>query len=129
MSPLTRSYFCGASSTQIIYQTIGRYFDGIVQVHPDNTALIVRHQGVSWTYRELQARVDQLATGLLALNVRPGDRVGIWGPNSSEWVLVQLATAKIGVVMVCINPAYRLYELEYALNKVSCSVLILGGLT
>ena len=124
MSPLTRSYFCGASSTQIIYQTIGRYFDGIVQVHPDNTALIVRHQGVSWTYRELQARVDQLATGLLALNVRPGDRVGIWGPNSSEWVLVQLATAKIGVVMVCINPAYRLYELEYALNKVSCSVLI-----
>ena len=124
MAPLTRSYFCGASSTQIIYQTIGRYFDEIVQVHSDNPALIVRHQGVSWTYRELQARVDQLATGLLALNVRPGDRVGIWGPNSSEWVLVQLATAKIGAVMVCINPAYRLYELEYALNKVSCSVLI-----
>ena len=124
MAPLTRSYFCGASSTQIIYQTIGSYFDEIVQVHPDNPALIVRHQGVSWTYRELQARVDQLATGLLALNVRPGDRVGIWGPNSSEWVLVQLATAKIGAVMVCINPAYRLYELEYALNKVSCSVLI-----
>ena len=58
MAPLTRSYFCGASSTQIIYQTIGRYFDEIVQVHPDNPALIVRHQGVSWTYRELQARVD-----------------------------------------------------------------------
>ena len=124
MAPLTHSYFCGASTTQIIYKTIGGYFDEMVQDHPDNPALIVRHQGVSWTYRELQARVDQLASGLLALNVRPGDRVGIWGPNSSEWVLVQLATAKIGAVMVCINPAYRLYELEYALNKVSCSVLI-----
>lgn len=124
MAPLTHSYFCGASTTQIIYKTIGRYFDEIVQEHPDNSALLVRHQGISWTYRELQARVDQLASGLLALNVRPGDRVGIWGPNSSEWVLVQLATAKIGAVMVCINPAYRLYELEYALNKVSCSVLI-----
>ena len=124
MAPLTHSYFCGASTTQIIYKTIGRYFDEMVQDHPDNPALLVRHQGISWTYRELQARVDQLASGLLALNVRPGDRVGIWGPNSSEWVLVQLATAKIGAVMVCINPAYRLYELEYALNKVSCSVLI-----
>ena len=124
MAPLTHSYFCGASTTQIIYKTIGRYFDEMVQDHPDNPALLVRHQGISWTYRELQTRVDQLATGLLALNVRPGDRVGIWGPNSSEWVLVQLATAKIGAVMVCINPAYRLYELEYALNKVSCSVLI-----
>jgi len=124
MAPLTHSYFCGASTTQIIYKTIGRYFDEMVQDHPDNPALLVRHQGISWTYRELQTRVDQLATGLLALNVRPGDRVGIWGPNSSEWVLVQLATAKVGAVMVCINPAYRLYELEYALNKVSCSVLI-----
>jgi fatty-acyl-CoA synthase len=124
MNPLTHSYYSGASDAQIIYETIGSYFDKIADVHSANTALVVRHQGVNWTYRELQARVDRLATGLIHLGVKPGDRVGIWGPNSSEWVLVQLATAKIGAIMVCINPAYRLYELEYALNKVECKTLI-----
>ena len=124
MSPLTHSYYSGASDAQIIYQTIGSYFDKIANLHSTNSALVVRHQGVNWTYGELQARVDQLAMGLIHLGLEPGDRVGIWGPNSSEWVLVQLATAKIGAIMVCINPAYRLYELEYALNKVECKVLI-----
>lgn len=124
MSPLTHSYYSGASDAQIIYETIGSYFDKIANLHSTNSALVVRHQGVNWTYGELQARVDQLAMGLIHLGLEPGDRVGIWGPNSSEWVLVQLATAKIGVIMVCINPAYRLYELEYALNKVECKVLI-----
>ena len=93
-------------------------------MHSANPALVVRHQGINWTYGELQARVNRLATGLIHLGIKPGDRVGIWGPNSSEWVLVQLATAKIGAIMVCINPAYRLYELEYALNKVECKTLI-----
>ena len=65
-----------------------------------------------------------MAAGLLALGIEPGDRVGIWGPNSYEWVMVQLATAKIGAIMVCINPAYRLYELEFALNKVECKVVV-----
>ena len=124
MSPLTHSYYSGASDAQIIYETIGSYFDKIANFHSTNSALVVRHQGVNWTYGELQARVDQLAMGLIHLGLEPGDRVGIWGPNSSEWVLVQLATAKIGAIMVCINPAYRLYELEYALNKVECKVLI-----
>lgn len=124
MSPLTHSYYSGASDAQIIYETIGSYFDKIANLHSTNSALVVRHQGVNWTYGELQARVDQLAMGLIHLGLEPGDRVGIWGPNSSEWVLVQLATAKIGAIMVCINPAYRLYELEYALNKVECKVLI-----
>jgi fatty-acyl-CoA synthase len=124
MSPLTQSYYSGASDAQIIYETIGSYFDKIANLHSTNSALVVRHQGVNWTYGELQARVDQLAMGLIHLGLEPGDRVGIWGPNSSEWVLVQLATAKIGAIMVCINPAYRLYELEYALNKVECKVLI-----
>ena len=124
MSPLTHSYYSGASDAQIIYETIGSYFDKIANLHSANSALVVRHQGVNWTYGELQARVDQLAMGLIHLGLEPGDRVGIWGPNSSEWVLVQLATAKIGAIMVCINPAYRLYELEYALNKVECKVLI-----
>ena len=124
MNPLTRSYYSGASDAQIIYETIGSYFDKIANLHSTHSALVVRHQGVNWTYGELQARVDQLAMGLINLGIEPGDRVGIWGPNSSEWVLVQLATAKIGAIMVCINPAYRLYELEYALNKVECKALI-----
>ena len=124
MTSLERSYYCGASTTQIIYETIGGFFDRIAEKYADNKALILRHQGVEWTYAELQHRVDQLASGLLALGIAPGDRVGIWGPNSAEWVLTQLATAKIGAIMVCINPAYRLYELEYALNKVECKALI-----
>jgi fatty-acyl-CoA synthase len=124
MTSLERSYYCGASTTQIIYETIGGFFDRVAEKYPDNKALILRHQGVEWTYAELQHRVDQLASGLLALDIAPGDRVGIWGPNSAEWVLTQLATAKIGAIMVCINPAYRLYELEYALNKVECKALI-----
>ena len=124
MQNLTHSYYCGASTTQIIYETIGVYFDRICEQHPDQDALIVRHQDVRWTYRELQKKVNELATGLLALGIAPGDRVGIWGPNSHEWVMVQLATAKIGAIMVCINPAYRLYELEFALNKVECKVVI-----
>ena len=124
MTALEKSYYCGASTTQIIYETIGGFFDRVAEKYPDNKALILRHQGVEWTYAELQHRVDQLASGLLALGIAPGDRVGIWGPNSAEWVLTQLATAKIGAIMVCINPAYRLYELEYALNKVECKALI-----
>jgi len=124
MTALTKSYYCGASTTQIIYETIGGYFDRVANEHPDNPALRLRHQNVDWTYSELQQLVDQLAAGLISLRVEPGDRVGIWGPNSAEWVLTQLATAKIGAIMVCINPAYRLYELEYALNKVECKALI-----
>lgn len=124
MTALTQSYFCGASTTQILYETIGSYFDRVVHRHPENLALVLRHQGIEWTYAELHERVEALAMGLLALGITPGERVGIWGPNSAEWVLTQLATAKIGAIMVCINPAYRLYELEFALNKVECKALI-----
>jgi fatty-acyl-CoA synthase len=124
MQPLTQSYYCGESSTQIIYQTIGDYLDNIAERYPDNEALVVRHQDIRWTYREFRERIDRLATGLLALGIAPGDRVGIWGPNSYEWAMVQYATAKIGAIMVCINPAYRLHELEYALNKVECKAIV-----
>ena len=126
MTQLTQSYYCGASSEQIIYRTIGDCLDDIAAQHADNEALVVRHQQIRWTYRELHTQVERLATGLLALGIEPGDRVGIWGPNSYEWLLVQYATAKIGAIMVCINPAYRLHELEYALNKVGCKALILA---
>ena len=124
MTQLTQSYYCGESKTQIIYRTIGAWLDEICDRYPDNEALVVRHQDLRWTYKELHSRVEALAAGLLALGVEPGDRVGIWGPNSAQWTLVQYATAKIGAIMVCINPAYRLHELEYALNKVQCKALV-----
>ncbi|MDO8862654.1 AMP-binding protein [Haliea sp. E1-2-M8] len=121
---LTLSALDGPTDQPLLYQTIGAAFDATVARFPDHEALVVRHQGVRWSYLEYQRRVDDLACGLLALGVEAGERVGIWGPNSSEWCLTQFATAKIGAIMVCINPAYRLYELEYALNKVQCRTLI-----
>ena len=81
MTAIEKSYYCGASTTQIIYETIGGFFDRVAEKYPDSQALILRHQGVEWTYAELQRRVDQLAAGLLALGIVPGDRVGIWGPQ------------------------------------------------
>ena len=84
----------------------------------------MRQQDIRWTYRQLAERVDALAAGLLALGLEPGDRVAIWAPNSAEWVVTQFATAKAGLILVNINPAYRLAELEYALNKVGCRALI-----
>jgi fatty-acyl-CoA synthase len=120
----TRSYVHGASATPLIGATMGRYFAAAAERWADNDALIVRHQGVRWSYRDLARQVDGLAAGLLALGLKRGDRIGIWSPNNSEWVLTQLATAKAGLILVNINPAYRLAELDYALNKVACKALI-----
>ena len=122
----TLSYVHGASATPLIGDTIGVYFDEIVARFGDREALVVRHQGVRWTYRELQRRVDNLAASLLRLGLEPGERVGIWSPNNSEWLLTQLATAKTGLILVNLNPAYRRVELEYALNKVECRALIVS---
>src|SRR5918994_4316673 len=124
MPTLTQSYVHGASVTPLIGATIGAYFDQAVAQWPDMEALVVRHQGVRWTYRDLQRQVDAWATGLLALGLEPGDRVGIWAPNCAEWVVTQFATAKAGLILVNINPAYRLAELEYALNKVGVRGII-----
>jgi fatty-acyl-CoA synthase len=120
------SYDHGTSSRKLIGETIGAYFDGIAAAHRDRDALIVRHQGIRWTYGELARLVDDLAAGLLALGLEPGDRIGIWAPNCAEWVLTQFATAKAGLILVNVNPAYRRAELEYALNKVECKALILA---
>jgi fatty-acyl-CoA synthase len=121
---LTQSYVHGASAETLIGETIGVHFDRAVMRWPHNEALVVRHQHIRWTYSELQQRVDAVAAGLLALGLEPGDRVGIWSPNNAEWVVSQFATAKAGLILVNINPAYRLAELEYALNKVECKGLI-----
>jgi len=121
--PLSEAQSTGQSS-QLLDNTIGRHLDNIVARDPDHPALIIPHQGIRWSYGELQTEVNKLATGLLSLGIEPGDRIGIWSPNRYEWVLTQFATAKIGAIMVCLNPAYRLYELEYALNKVECKAII-----
>ena len=120
------SYVHGASSVPLIGQTIGPFLASIAARHGGNDALVVPHQGVRWSYAELDARVTRLAAGLLRLGLRPGDRVGIWSQNCAEWVLVQFATARAGLVMVNINPAYRRSELEYVLDKVGCAALILS---
>jgi fatty-acyl-CoA synthase len=121
---LTHSQLAGPTNEPLLEDTIGRVFDQTVERFPDSDALILRHQGIRWIYREYREQVDRLACGLLALGIEPGDRVGIWAPNCYEWCLTQYATARIGAIMVCINPAYRLYELEYALNKVQCKAII-----
>ncbi|MFC3457986.1 AMP-binding protein [Massilia haematophila] len=120
------SYVHGAHDLPLIGDTIGVFLKNIAARHGDNDALVVPHQDVRWTYREFDERVTRLAAGLLRLGLRPGDRVGIWSQNCAEWVLVQFATARAGLIMVNINPAYRRAELEYVLGKVGCAALILS---
>jgi fatty-acyl-CoA synthase len=124
MTKLAQSYVHGASAVPLIGETVGVNFDKAALRWGGADALIVRHQNVRWTYAELKRRVDAFAAGLLALGLEPGDRIGIWSPNNAEWVVTQFATAKAGLILVNINPAYRLAEVEYALNKVECKALI-----
>ena len=108
----------------LLTSTIGARLQQVAAHDPSHTAMVAPHQNIRWSYEQFVREVDRLATGLLALGIETGDRVGIWSPNRYEWVLTQFATAKIGAIMVCINPAYRLYELEYALNKVGCTAIV-----
>lgn len=121
--PLTLAHTQG-HTTDLIESTIGQRLNQVAAAQPEHLALIMPHQGIRWSYAEFLTEVDKLAAGLLALGLSKGERVAIWSPNRFEWVLTQFATAKIGAIMVCINPAYRLYELEYALNKVGCKAII-----
>jgi fatty-acyl-CoA synthase len=120
------SYVYGADPRPLIGKTIGDFFDDVAHLHAGRDALIVRHQSIRWTYQELAAKSDQLARGLIAHGFVKGDRIGIWAQNCSEWVLMQLGTAKAGVILVNINPAYRAFELEYALKLVSCKGLVMA---
>jgi len=122
--PLTLSHARGATDVPLIEQTIGAFFDAMVARQPEREALVSVHQGRRYTYRALQADAHRLASALLAQGLNPGDRVGIWSHNNAEWVLMQLATAQVGLVLVNINPAYRTSEVEYALNKVGCKLLV-----
>ncbi len=120
------SYVHGASDVPLIGATIGDLFDRVAAQVPDNEALVSVHQGLRYTYREFRSACDAFARGLLALGIQKGDRIGVWSPNHAEWVIVQFATPKIGAILVNINPAYRAYELEYALKQSGCAALIIA---
>ncbi len=120
------SYVCGVSDAPLIYQTIGETLDAAARRFPERLALIVRHQKLRLSYAQFARAADDFAAGLCALGLKTGDRIGIWSPNNAEWVIAQFATARLGLILVNINPAYRLAELEYVLNKVGCKALILA---
>lgn len=120
------SYVSGTSDKPLLGITIGDMFDRIAAQYPDNEALVSRHQGLRYTYRALRAEVDRCARALMALGVAKGERVGIWAPNCAEWAITQFATAKIGAILVNINPAYRLHEVQYALTQSGCRYLVIA---
>ncbi len=121
------SYVSGISKTPLLGRTIGEQFDETVAAYPDNDALIVHHQNLRYTYRELQAAVDECARALMTMGVQVGERVGVWSPNNAQWCITQFATAKIGAILVNINPSYRSHEVEYALKHSGASVLVIQG--
>jgi fatty-acyl-CoA synthase len=121
---MAASYVSGPSDVPLLGETLGECLDRITAAFGDREALVSCHQNVRYTYRELHAEAERIARGLLALGVAHGDRVGIWSPNRAEWVVMQHAAAKAGAVLVNINPAYRLRELEYALVQSGVSVLV-----
>ncbi|CAN7241596.1 AMP-binding protein [Variovorax sp. LjRoot290] len=121
---VTRSLAKGATDVPLIEQTIGDFFDDMAARQGKRDALVSVHENKRLSYLELQRESNRLASALLGLGLAPGDRVGIWSHNNAPWVLMQIATAKVGIILVNINPAYRTAELEYALNKVACSALV-----
>ena len=118
------SYYYRAGPAALIGKTIGAKFEETAARFPDKTALVSRHQNRRVSFSDLQGRVDDYAAAFLALGLEPGDRIGVWSTNNVEWVICQIATAKVGLILVSINPAYRSGELEYALNKVGCKALV-----
>ncbi|WP_374113390.1 AMP-binding protein [Frankia sp. AgB1.8] len=124
VEPAVPSYSSGISNVPLLGDTIGANLDRTVRTFGGRDALVDRTTGGRWTYAELGADVDALALGLLDLGIGNGDRVGIWAPNCAEWMLTQYATAKIGAILVTINPAYRSHELEYVLNQAGVRLLV-----
>src|ERR1043166_8822233 len=118
------SYLHGASTTPLIGETIGENLRRTCERFPDREAVVVRSQGYRATYRALWEQTTTLARALMASGVAKGDRVGVWSPNRFEWVITQFATARIGAILVNINPAYKTSELRYALTQSGISLLI-----
>ncbi len=124
MTDVTLSHAVGATSPPLLNDTIGRRFQATVQEWGDREALVVSHQNIRWTYNQLWDEVDVLARALLARGFVTGDRIGVWAPNCAEWVVAQYATARLGIILVNINPAYRTHEVQYALQQSGCRGLI-----
>ena len=120
------SYVRGEVDTPLLADTIGSAFDRTVERHGDSIALVVSHQQVVWSYAELASNVEAFAAGLFRLGLVRGDRIGIWAPNCVEWTVTQYAAAKLGLILVNLNPAYRVTEIEFALNKAGCKALVLA---
>jgi fatty-acyl-CoA synthase len=114
----------GPTDVPLLEHAIGEALSRAATAWPDGLALVSCHQRIRWSWSELESEADRIATGLLVRGVVKGDRVGIWAPNCAEWVVLQFVTAKIAAILVTINPAYRTSEVEYALNKVGCTVLV-----
>jgi fatty-acyl-CoA synthase len=119
------SYASGSAAVPLLGKCIGEVLDDTAAAHPDDDALVVRHQRKRYSYAELRDEVERAARGFLVLGIRRGDRVGIWATNCAEWVVTQFATAKVGAILVNINPANRSFELEYALHQSQCQTLVL----
>src|SRR5262245_30872781 len=119
-----RSYVSGPSHLPLLGETLGQCLDRTATLFPDRDALVSCHQNQRFTYRQLREEVERIARGLLAAGVERGDRIGIWSPNRTEWMITQYASAKLGAILVNVNPAYRLRELEHALRNSGVSVLI-----
>ncbi|WP_129626739.1 AMP-binding protein [Candidatus Oscillochloris fontis] len=126
MGALQWSYVSGTSERPLLGVTIGDMFDQTVAKYPHNEALVACQQGLRYTYAQLKVEVDRCARALMAHGIAKGDRIGIWAPNRTEWAITQFATSKIGAILVNINPAYRLHEVEYALHHSGCSLLIMS---
>jgi fatty-acyl-CoA synthase len=118
------SFVRGGDQPPLTEETIGQALDRAVERWPDREVLVSVHQGIRWTYAEFGRRVDVLASALLGLGLEPGDRIAIWSPNCAEWALTQFATAKAGLVLVNVNPAFRTEEAAYTLNKTGAKALI-----
>ncbi|KAK2111681.1 Acyl-CoA synthetase member 2 mitochondrial [Saguinus oedipus] len=118
------SYIQGYVKNHLISKTVGQCLEATAQRVPEQEALVVLHENVRLTFAQLKEEVDKAASGLLSIGLCKGDRLGMWGPNSYAWVLMQLATAHAGIIMVSVNPAYQAMELEYVLKKVGCKALV-----
>ena len=121
---MTLSIAAGPTGTPLLEQTIGANLEATVDRFPDREALVVVHQGVRQTWAEFDATINEVAKGLMGIGIHAGDRVGMWSPNFAEWTYIQYATAKIGAIQVNINPAYRVNELQYALDQSGCRLLV-----
>ncbi|XP_068192447.1 medium-chain acyl-CoA ligase ACSF2, mitochondrial-like [Antennarius striatus] len=124
ISSMTSSYVHGTSSISLLPLTVGQILDSAVQRWPDREAMIFVQDGFRRTFAQFQQDVDKVAAGLLALDLKPGDRMGVWGPNIYEWILFQYATAKAGIILVPLNPAFHLQEVEFTLKKVQCKAVV-----